>query len=978
MNRHLLIPFRCLLSICFVFLALGLSYGQKKVTGTLTDGGTGDPLIGANIVIKGTLTGTVADFDGNYSIMANPGDILVISYTGYKSEEVTVGTETTYNLSLTPGELFEEVVVTGYGSQRSKEVTSAVSSVKSEDFNAGNMNSAVQLLQGKVAGLSIYRPGGDPNGDYSVRIRGLSTIGAQVEPLVVIDGVPGGKLSSIDPQDIESMDVLKDGSAAAIYGTRGSSGVILVTTKKGKKGDSHIEYNGYVAMESISKTPDIATAEEFLAAGGADNGSNSDWYDAISRSGFAHAHNLSMTGGTDQTQYRASVNYRNSKGVVLNSGFDQINTSLNITQKGLNDKLTLSTNFIASDRNYELSFPEAFRYATIFNPTSAIFKDDGTYNEPGGFDLFNPLALIELNINDGQKFSFLGNISAELEILPGLKIGGQFAKQRSDDFHGEYYPSNSLYRQGMSRSGVALRETNIDQNNLYEATLRYAGSSGKVTYNLLGGYSYQKFNFSGQGVVAGGFLTDLFTYNNVNSSSEVNKGLAEPFTYQNGYLLEALFGRVNLMYDDSYFFSASVRQEGSDRFGEGNKRGIFPAVSAGVDIASVTGIGTFDALKLRVGYGVTGNLPGNSYLAYSIYSAGSGFYYNGEFVPSYGPITNGNPDLKWENKSETNVGVDFAVANSNVWGTIDYFSRNTEDLILLTPVPVPPNLAPNTWLNSGAFTTSGFELMVNFNLIKSSNFSYTPSLIFATSNTILDKYLDGSPTSYRTNIGAPGQNVPAGQGIHKLIEGEPIGQIIAPVVESINSDGSYKFVDTDGDGAFDFEDWQIVGNGLPDFEASLNNNFTFGKLDINIFIRGAFGHDLVHMNRVFYEVNPSGKGLNNIHTKYYDENVTTASYNNTHLEDGTFVKIDNATIAYTFDLESSNAFKSARVYVTGQNLFTFTGYTGVDPEVRLSDTGAVDNGGRLPDFTDPLAPGIDRRNTYYSTRTFTFGVNFGF
>ncbi|HZV69259.1 MAG TPA: SusC/RagA family TonB-linked outer membrane protein [Saprospiraceae bacterium] len=979
MNRHLLIPFRCLLSLCFVFLLVGFSYGQQKVTGTLTDDATGEPLIGANIVVKGTTTGTVADFNGNYTIMAAPGDVLVITYTGYKSHEIVVGTGMVYNVSLTPGELFEEVVVTGYGSQRAKEVTGAVSSVKSEDFNAGNVNTAAQLLQGKVAGLSIYKPGGDPNGDYNIRIRGLSTIGAQVEPLVIIDGVAGGKLSNIDPQDIESMDVLKDGSAAAIYGTRGSSGVILVTTKKGKKGTSRIDYNGYVAAESIAKLPDNASKAEFLEAGGADNGGDSDWYDAISRTGLSHAHNLSMTGGSDQTQYRASVNYRNSQGVVLNSGFDQINGSLAITQKGLNDKLTLTTNLIATDRKYKLSFPEAFRYATIFNPTSSILKPDGTFNEPGGFDLFNPQALVELNINDGQKFSFLGNVAAELEILPGLKIGGQFAKQKSTDFYGEYYPSNSLYRQGVSRHGVARRNTAIEQNNLYEATIRYTGSTGKINYNLLGGYSYQRFDFTGHAIEAGGFLTDLFTYNNIFAASERTTGNADiPSSYDNGYQLEAAFARVNLTFDDSWFFSASVRQEGSDRFGVNNKRGVFPAVSAGVDLASVANLETFDALKLRAGYGITGNLPGFSYLAYSQYVAGSGFYYNGGFVSSYGPVINANPDLKWESKNELNIGVDFAVANSNLWGTLDYFTRKTKDLILLTPVPVPPNLAPVTWLNSAAFTTSGFEIVLNYNLIKTSKFTYTPSLIFSTYNTILDKYLDGSPKSYRTNVGAPGQNLEAGQGIHLLQEGEHIGQIIAPIFESVNADGSNKFKDNDGDGDADFEDWQVVGNGLPDFEASLNNNFTIGRFDLNLFFRGAFGHSLVNMYRVFYEVNPQGKGLNVVKTKYYNEGISTASYNDTHVEDASFVKLDNATLAYNFDLGTSNAFKSARVYVTGQNLLTITGYTGVDPEVRLADKFDSDNGGREPILADQLAPGVDRRNTYYSTRTITFGVNFGF
>ena len=967
-----------LLFLMVLFLGASYTYAQRTVSGKVTDSKTGDALIGANVLVKGTSLGTITDIDGAYSIKTSVGSTLVISYTGYTPQEIVVGESGTVDVSLAEGSLLDEVVVVGYGTQKSKEVTGSVVSVKKENFNKGNVNSPTQLLQGKVAGLTISRPGGDPNGTFGIRMRGLSTIGAQTEPLIIIDGVPGASLSNIDPQDIESMDVLKDGSAAAIYGTRASSGVILVTTKKGKKNSSHVEYNGYVSTESISKRPAILSAVDFKALGGTDAGGTTDWYDEISQSAMQHSHNLSMSGGAGNTSYRASVNFRDASGIIQNSGFNQLNGSLSLNQKAMNDKLDLTFNIISTNKKSEFGFPEAFRYATIINPTSKVRLDDGTLNDPSGFDAFNPVSIVSLNKNDGEKTELLANISASYEIMKGLKLSGSYAKQKADDFKGEYYTRNSVYRQGKSRSGVARRILEVSKNDLFETTLNYTGGSGKFLYTILGGYSFQDFNFVGQSIDAGGFLVDNFGYDNISASSEVLKGLARPDSYDNGYKLQGQFGRINLNYDDTYFFSTSVRREGSDRFGAANKYGIFPAVSAGIDLAKLTHFDGVDNLKLRVGYGVTGNLPGRSYLGYSVFEPGAQFYYNGGYVPSYGPDRNSNPDLKWETKAETNVGLDYAIMNSRLTGSLDLFTRKTSDLILNTKVSVPPNFSPNTWKNSAGFTTSGVELSVNYDLIKKENFSYTPTLIFTSYRTKLDQYLENTPESFITNLGAPGQNITdAGVGLHLLQEGKPIGQIVAPIYDGVDDKGSYKFKDQNGDGKIDKNDWVVVGNGLPDFEMSLNNNITFGKFDLNLFFRGSFGHSLVNANRAFYETNPAVLANNIIKTKYWDEKVKTASYNSLHVEDATFVKLDNASIGYNIDTKGSKYFSKARIFVTGQNLLTFTGYTGIDPEVRLSDTGSVDNGGRVGD-ANPLAPGVDRRNTYYATRTFTFGVNLGF
>jgi len=971
-----------------LFGLCSFAVGQRTITGVISDAETNEPLIGANVIIKGTGTGTITDIDGSYSLDIPDGtETLVISYTGYIDQVIVVGTSNTLNIALAPGALLDEIVVIGYGTQTKKEITGSVASISSKDFNVGNVTSPAQLLQGKVAGLTISKANGDPNGGIGIRLRGLSTIGAQTQPLIIVDGVPGASLTSIDPSDIETMDVLKDGSAAAIYGTRGSSGVILITTKKGKKGTSVINYNGYISTENIARTPEIATRDEFLAAGGIDAGGNTDWYDAISQAGFSQSHNLSLSGGTNNTTYRASFNYRDNNGVVKNTGFEQLNGSISLTQKALNDKLSVTLNYTNTNRKSQFGFSEAFRYASVANPTSEIFNDDGTYREPGGFDNFNPVAMVEQNINDGESSQSILNLSASYNILPALKITGNFAKQNNDRLFGEYYPRNGLYRQGMARNGVAYRSNENDKNTLAEGLLQYTGETDKIQYTLLGGVSTQAFDFMGHGLVAGGFLNDLNTYNQIGTAAELLQGLAAygtnatgyQGTYNRGYDIAAQFARATVNYDDTYFFMASVRREGSDLLGIDNKYGVFPAVSAGVDISKLANINGVENLKFRVGYGQTGNLPGIIFLPYSIFTQGAQFYYNGEFVPSYGPGNNANEDLKWETKSEINVGLDFIVMNGAMDGSFDVFSRQTNDLLLPGQVPVPPNFAPITWDNIAAFTTTGVELALNYKAISNENMTYTPSFIFTTYKSKLDKYIDDRPKEFRTNLGAPGQNITdAGVGLHLLEAGEEIGQIVAPVFEGVSDDGAFIFKDQNGDGEINADDWIVVGNGLPDFELSLNNNFTFGKIDFNIFFRGSFGHSLVNTYRAFYETQPDILAANYIQTSKATSGIKTASYNSTHVENASFVKLDNLSFGYTFD--NIGSFKNARVYIAGQNLLTFTGYTGVDPEAILSDDGSSDNGGRSSTFElrDPLAPGVDRRNNYFSTRTLTFGVNLGF
>jgi TonB-dependent starch-binding outer membrane protein SusC len=675
---------------------------DKIVKGIVTDE-NGDPLPGASVKVDGTTVGTVTDLNGNYTINVPEGSTLVFSYIGFESQSVPVDNKTEVNISMKQDmSSLDEVVVVGYGTQRKTELTSSITRVTEKDFNKGNINDPIQLLQGKVAGLQIARVGGNPNQPFAVRLRGLSTLGANAEPLVIIDGVIGGSLANVDPNDIASIDVLKDASAGAIYGTRGSTGVIIVTTKSGM-GVSvpTLEYSGFMSLERISNTIDIATREQFLEYGGTDYGSNTNWVDEVGRDALSHVHNFSYTGtSAGGLNYRASLNYRNIQGVVGSTGFDQLNGRINVSQQLLNDKLTLSAIVSITSRDANLGFAQALRYALTFNPTAPVFENRsadqlgrdpnryGGYFETGVQDVFNPIALNAQNTRTSKTNNFLSNFTAEYEIINGWKIMANLSKQITNTLSGEFFANNALFS-GIGTNGRASRSTAEDVSDLFELTTTYNRKVGDLNLNLLGGYSYQNFDFQGFSATNTEFITNGVTYNNLGLGLGINKNQASMSSIREESKLAAYFGRINLNYKDYIFLSSSLRREASSRFGANNRWGNFWALSGGVDIDKWFEIRKIDQLKLRVGYGVTGNEPAQRY-AYleRLGRVGTGFV-NGEFVPAIAPVSNPNPDLKWEEKAEFNIGLDFGFFNSKLSGTVDYFIRNTTDLLNVIPVPSP-------------------------------------------------------------------------------------------------------------------------------------------------------------------------------------------------------------------------------------------------------------------------------------------------
>ncbi len=974
-----------------LFAISSVAAQNKMITGTVTDSKTGETLIGVNVTFANDPSqGTITDIDGKYQLsVPKTVTALSFSYVGYTTQVVDI-TADVMNIKLVPGEQLDEVVVVGYGTQSAKEVTSAVTSVKAADFNKGNITDPVQLIQGKVAGLSIAKPGNDPNQSYNIRLRGLSTFGSNTEPLIIIDGVQGASLNSVDPDDIASMDVLKDASATAIYGTQGASGVIIITTKKGHYSPDgekfHVQFNTSLTSESVDRKLDVLSASDYLSIpNSVDFEHNTDWMTELTQKSLSQGYNLAIDGATKNSSYRVSFNYRNANGIVLGTGFKRLNGKLNFTQRALNDKLTLDFNLSATHRDEEYSPSEAFGAAVRFNPTAPVMADDDFSQEWGGyfqrqaFAFYNPKAMIEQSTMDGRKMNVIGSLKGTLEPIKDLKISAFYSRTYNSDVYGSYWSKKAYYTPYAvgSHKGFARKENQNRFNHLFEAIGSYQKDFGGLNVKTMVGYSFREDYFDNVWAYGEGFITDEFTYNNIGSSTANLLNKDSRGTKAGSSRLIGVFGRVNFNYKEIAFITANIRRDGSSMFGENKKWGNFGGVSAGLDFAKIFDLGIVDRLKLRGGYGTVGNLPPSPYLSKNLYNVSNEkFFYNGSFINVYGPIRNDNANLQWEVKKELDLGLDFYLWDYRVGGTIDYYKSTSSQLILYAAVRVPPFPSDHMFLNLGELTNSGLEFSVDVHAIEKSTWTWTTSVNFTKYfDTKLDKITSplstSSSTLYLGNLGAPFYT-----GINTIIakEGEPIGQIIAPVYVGIDSAGVMQYESLDSTGGTTAiptqDDFQTVGTGLPKFQFGWNNSFTVGNFDVNFFVRGVFGHYLININNARYG-NPKVIGIQggmNQALEFID--ITGGyTYSNIHVEKADFVKLDNFAVGYNFSFPKSDYISKVRVYVSGQNLFTITNYTGVSPEVRYGD--AYDN-------NNPLAPGLDRENTYFTTRSFTFGVNVSF
>lgn len=975
------------LSLCryvtvFVFAMLTtVAWAQNKtVTGKVTSSDDGSSLPGVNVLEKGTSNGTVTDADGNFSINVGSDAVLVFSFVGYNSQEVAVGSQSSVSVVLQSDiTSLSEVVVVGYGTQEKKEITSAVVSLDEKAFNRGNINDPTQLLQGKVPGLSIYNRGGNPNSNSIIRLRGISTVGANIQPLVVIDGVIGASLDNVDPNDIETINVLKDGSAAAIYGSRGSSGVILVTTKKGSARKTAVTYNGYVAAASVLNNQPVFSSDEYIAAGGNDLGSSTDWQEEVTRTGVSNVHNIALSGGSQQTTFRVAANFRNVNGILEKSGFEQINMRSNLNHSALNDKLRFDMNLSLTNRNSNFSFNEALRYAVLYNPTAPIKFDNGNYFQAILFDNFNPVAILEQNVNEGKRKTMNYNAKLDYDITENLTFTANFGQQFETNLNGEYYSRNSLFR-GLNRGGLARRYTSDRYFTLFETYGTYSKSAGNLNFDITGGYSFQEDQFEDIFIEMGNFPNDQLGYHALETSGDILSGRSDLLNISSSATpknrIIAFFGRANVTINNAIFINASLRQEGSSKLGSDNKWGLFPAAGVGVDLNHYLGLNNVDQLKVRVGYGKTGSLPNNSGLAQDR------FTYSNQGGGSITPAVDANPDLKWEEKSEINLGIDFGLGG-RFTGAIDVYQRIISDFILERAVDVTQYPSGRQFQNAGELRTNGAELSVNYDFDFGS-LKWTPGLVMSTYKTKLEEFIING-AEMRAILGAPGQN---NTNLIRVAVGEEIGQIWGPVFSGVNeANGAPIFADLNGDGqvisdpskALDPNgDFKVLGNGIPTMELGWTNQLTYKNWDFNIFFRGAFGHSLVNNYRAFYEpIDPGAiNSYNRISTDKAVAGLTSAQYSSLYVEKADFFKLDNLTVGYNWN-PSSSWLKNFRVYGSVQNAFVITKYTGVDPEPVLQDYGSSDNGGFEGTTPDVLSPGIDRRNNYFSSRTFTLGVTLG-
>lgn len=980
-----------------LLLAGGLSARaqQIKVTGSVTDPG-GEPLIGVSVRVDNAGTGTVTDFDGKYTIEAKPKSVLTFSYIGYENHKESVNGRYSINVTLKERQdVLNEVVVIGYGTMDKKELTSAISHVGEKDFlNISSLDPSM-MIQGKVPGVSITNTGaGDPNNQASIQIRGVSSRSAGLGPLIVIDGVPGGNLTNINPNDIASFDVLKDGAASAIYGTRGSNGVIVVTTKKGQKdGRVHTSYSGMYSWDVIKKELDMMNAREYrdvrLGWGdtGVDLGGNVDWLDAVSRTGTTMQHTLTISGGNDKSNYRVSADYRDAKGIDLRSGREEYGARASVMHTTKGGLITITANVAPRIIYRDQADWSVFKDAIEANPTTPLMDPDNSqlyYNFQGQVVGSNPVERQKLETDHADTKLLDWDGTVKLNLLPLLAKGGvsnhrlttqvMFADHQYSNYNSWFRPSTSTQAVNSGREGEASRSYSKEKQLVAEWLTNYSGSFGRHNVKAMAGYSYQYSQYSGFNAENKDFPNDGLGPDNIGSGEYAKEeGEVLMGSYKNDAKLIAFFGRVSYDFAGKYMFTASLRHEGSSKFGAANKWGNFPAVSAGWRISEekfMKGLKWLNDLKLRADFGVTGNQDFGSYISLNTMT-GFGYYcYNGKYFQVWGPSKNVNPNLKWEKGKNWNVGIDFSLFNNRLSGSLNYFNRRQQDLLGNYKVSVPPYLFDETFVNVGTMKNTGFEIDLNFNAVNTKNFSYDISFV---GTTMSNKFVDFSNSQY---VGQDYYDVCGTEdpypyyNLQRIQKGESLGNFYMWKYAGHTPDGEWLVYDKDGDiirasQATD-ADRCIVGNGMPKFTMSTSHNFRYRNIDLALFFRGAFGYDIFNIHDFYYGTrNFTGNRLTKAYGKNFDAsqsaNPVVCDY---FLERGDYLKLDMVTIGYTFTPKDWRFLDRIRVYGTMKNVFTLTGFSGVDPSTYQ---------------VNGLTPGGQGSRTYFpSTRQIIVGMQLDF
>jgi len=995
--NHFKLKLRAFVAVLVMFV-IGVSANaqQISVSGIVKDATTGEPIIGASVIEKGTTKGVITNLEGKFNLSTPTNATLTVKYIGYTTVDVPVSGKSNLIVQLKESSVaLGEVVAIGYGSQSKKELTGAIASVKSEDFIHGVVSNPMGLVQGKVAGLTIIKNGGDDpaQNSYQVQLRGVGSLKGNAEPLYIIDGVPGGDLSSVLSSDIESIDVLKDGSAAAIYGTRANAGVILITTKRGKAGKSTIEYSGSASTGIIAKTPRILTADEYrqymVATGkGVDLGGNTNWLNQITRTPFNQTHALSMAGGTESFNYRASVSYRNLQGVAKSSDYEELNGRFAANQKALNKKLDVSYDFSYTTSKRNWSDYDIFNQAIRVNPTQPVYFDptnpDYTkyngYYETNAFYSYNPVSKIDNSVNNQKNNLLLGSVRAALSLSDNLKLTTFYSIQQQGIWNGTY--QNRYLKAVVGQNGVANQSQANNQTQVVENTLQYVNSFGKHNLSAFVGQSYQYNTYQSFNAFNSNFPMDKTSYNNLGMGIGIQTGIPAQASVGSSLYsdkLASFFARALYSFNDKYYLNASVRMEGSSKFGPKadpvlGRWGIFPAISASWRMKSegfLTDVTWLNDLKLRAGYGVTGNMPSDSYLyLMKVGQTGEPVFIDGAFVKPWGVQSNINENIRWEKKHEYNVGIDFSVLNNRLTGTIDTYLRKTVDLLWEYNVPSPPYPYAQKWDNYGQLSNWGVELSLNDVIIKEKDLSWNVGLVASVNQNKVLKLTGGEYANTNADFLDVGfissGDGETGTSVMRLKEGQPIGNFWGFKYAGINNAGQWVFKTPAGGYTTTplDQDRQIIGNAQPLMTYGLNTALAYKQFDLSLNFRGQIGGTIFNEMRYFYE---NTRGAENVLLSAVDPNSPASKlsdirrFSDFYLEDATFIKLTDVTFGYNFKLSESfkTYINSIRVNITGQNILTISGYKGMDPEVSMSG----------------LTPGFDARSYYPKQRTFLIGLS---
>jgi TonB-linked SusC/RagA family outer membrane protein len=952
--------------------ALAQNGSSIKVSGTVIDNTSNEPIPGVNVLLKGTQTGTTTNTNGKYALDIPSNGTLVFSFVGYEEVVIKVGNQPIIDVRLhILVQSLDGIVVIGYGSTTKKEVTGSIATVKSADFNRGAFGDAIGLLQGKVAGLTIVKPdGADPQAEYRIMLRGTNTLTSGQGPLIIIDGVVGAEIKNVSPEEIESFDVLKDGAAAAIYGTRGSNGVIIITTRRAKSGQSKIEYSGQLSAQVNPRGVKNLSANEFRQAieqyepDKAVNifSGNVDWFKEITRPvPLSHKHNLAITGGNETFSHRTTLYVDNAQGLLTDNVSNKYLIRTNVVQKVMGELLTLDYNLSYGMRNYKPANYDLFYQAFIRNPTSPVYDPANTYS--GGYTLlqgieyYNPVAMQKERTREGKTTDTGGNIRATLNLTESLKWVNFISIEQSDwedlYYRTKYYPSK------LGKNGEAEISNGKNKNLQYESTANYLKSIGDNNIQVLAGYSFQELESNTSYMINSGFDSDLYGPHNIGDGSALGVGTAEMGSYKEKSRLISFFGRVLYNYDQKYLASVSLRREGSSRFGKNNKWGWFPSVSLGWRLNKekfLSDIKWINDIKLRVGYGVTGNQDFANYKSLIMMGTAGKFYYNGDWINTYQPTSNPNPDLRWEKKQELNAGLDFSLFNNRISGVLDYYYRSSTDLLYAYNVPYPPYIFPVLFTNVGTISNQGVEFTLNAIPVKTGLFSWNTTITFSKNSNKLVKFSNAEFTSKYIETGWLGGAFPL--NALRIEEGKPLGTFYGPVWLGLDENGYDRFKNANPIGKVDPKDWEPIGNAYPLFTIGWSNMVSWKGWDLSATLRSSIGGKVLNMYRLYYE-NWQSLGRNIVHTQLENPGFNgIGQYSSKYVEDASFLKLDNLSVGYNLQVHSKYISK-IRINLTAQDVLTLSGYKGLDPEVNLSG----------------LQPGIEYLYYYPRTTSVTLGVN---